>query len=104
MKLKIIFTTTSSKENAKKMAKSLVESKLSPCVQMVKNIKSTYRWNDEVKSEKEYLLMIKVAKKNVAKCMKMILDEHDHDIPEIMESDATILNDSYGKWFKENSK
>ena len=104
MKLKIIFTTTSSKDNAKNMAQSLVESKLSPCVQMVKNVKSTYRWDDEVKSEKEYLLMIKVAKKNVAKCMKMILDEHDHDIPEIMESDATILNDNYGKWFKENSK
>ena len=104
MKLKIIITTTSSKDNAKKMAKSLVESKLSPCVQMVKNVKSTYRWNDEVKSNKEYLLMIKVAKKNVAKCIKMILDEHDYDIPEIMESDATILNDSYAKWFKENSK
>ena len=54
MKLKIIITTTSSKDNAKKMAKSLVESKLSPCVQMIKNVKSTYRWNDEVKSEKEY--------------------------------------------------
>ena len=35
---------------------------------------------------------------------EMILEEHDYDIPEIMESDATILNDSYGKWFKENSK
>ena len=104
MKLKIIITTTSSKDNAKKMAQSLVESKLSPCVQMIKNVKSTYRWDDEVKSEKEYLLMIKVVKKNVEKCMKMILDEHDHDIPEIMESDATILNESYGKWFKENSK
>ena len=48
-----MITTESSKENALRMAKLLIQNKLAACVS-IKKIFSTYKWDDDIEETKEF--------------------------------------------------
>ena len=104
MKIKLILTTTNSKDSAQNISQALIENKLTPCIQILPNITSIYRWENKINKENEYLLIIKVLDKYLDRCISLISEIHNYDTPEIIEVGANILNQSYSNWFKENSK
>jgi periplasmic divalent cation tolerance protein len=102
MKIKLIFTTTDSKDNAENITKVLINNNLSPCVQIFSNISSFYKWNDEIKNTREFIILIKTLEENLDSCIEIIKKEHNYEIPEIIEVDSNILENNYSKWFNEN--
>ena len=104
MKLKLIITTTDSKKNAQDISEALIESQLSPCVQILSNITSIYRWEEKIERGEEYLLLVKILEKHLEYCKTIIIEQHNYDSPEIIEIDAKILNEKYYNWFLDNSK
>ena len=48
MKIKLIYTTTDSNKIADKIAEILIQDNQSPCVQIIPNIQSTYKWKDKL--------------------------------------------------------
>ncbi|MGC9046381.1 MAG: divalent-cation tolerance protein CutA, partial [Thermodesulfovibrio sp.] len=44
----VIFITAPNEEEAVKIAKTLVEEKLAGCVNIIKNIRSIYSWQDKI--------------------------------------------------------
>ena len=48
MKIKIIQTTTDSTKTAESISEILVKHYLSPCVQIIPNIKSFYQWKGKL--------------------------------------------------------
>ena len=48
MKIKINQTTTDSIKIAKSISELLVKNSISPCVQIISNVKSVYQWKDKV--------------------------------------------------------
>ena len=101
MKIKIIQTTTDSTKTAESISEILVKNNLSPCVQIIPNIKSVYQWKDKVEHSSEILLLIKTIPENVQKCKNIILKHHNYDTPEIIVMDGYILEDDYQAWFIE---
>ncbi|MCL0063531.1 divalent-cation tolerance protein CutA [Peptococcaceae bacterium] len=57
-----VFTTTEKEEDAKKIAKTIVEERLAACVQILGPITSTYWWKESIETSKEWLLFIKSKK------------------------------------------
>lgn len=68
MKAIIIQTTCSDKNQAKKLAKVLLEKRLAACLQL-SNIESFYKWEGEFCNDNEVLLSIKT-KKRILKKLK----------------------------------
>tara|TARA_B100001029_G_C15030457_1_gene436578 strand:- start:236 stop:550 length:315 start_codon:yes stop_codon:yes gene_type:complete len=99
MRFKIIITTTNNYNIAKKIAKYLIDSKISACVQIVPNINSIFKWENNIVEEKEILLIIKTDNKNITKCNKIIKQLHNYECPEIISIDSEILNKKYKNWF-----
>ena len=99
MKINIINTTTDSNKTAQQIAECLIRNKLSPCVQIVPHIESIYLWEEQLKYSKEFLLIIKTLPQNVQECKKHILELHNYDIPEIIVTQANILQVKYREWF-----
>lgn len=99
----IIQTTCSTKKEAKKIAKVLIEQKLAACVQFAK-IKSMYKWNNELCFSKEILLNIKTTKDNFNTIKNLISKLHSYDVPEIIQIDISELSEDYLKFIKENTK
>ncbi|MFY9106785.1 divalent-cation tolerance protein CutA [Aliarcobacter cryaerophilus] len=102
MKTVIVQTTTSNEEEAKKIAKILIQDKLAACVQL-KDIESLYNWDGKLCCERETLLSIKTKKELFSKVKSKILELHSYDTPEIIELDISNISEDYLKYIKENT-
>ena len=102
MKIKLINTTTDSYKTAEHIAKLLVSKRLSPCVQIIPEILSIYKWKEEVKKSGEILIIIKTISAKVQNCKELIIKHHNYHIPELIVLDGYILSDDYKDWFNEN--
>ncbi|MGJ0362726.1 divalent-cation tolerance protein CutA [Aliarcobacter cryaerophilus] len=102
MKAVIVQTTTSNEEEAKKIAKILIQDKLAACVQL-KDIESLYNWDGKLCCEIETLLSIKTKKELFSKVKSKILELHSYDTPEIIELDISNISEDYLKFIKENT-
>jgi periplasmic divalent cation tolerance protein len=102
MKAVIVQTTTSNEEEAKKIAKILIQDKLAACVQL-KDIESLYNWDGKLCCERETLLSIKTKKELFSKVKSKILELHSYDTPEIIELDISNISENYLKFIKENT-
>ena len=102
MKAVIVQTTTSNEEEAKKIAKILIQDKLAACVQL-KDIESLYNWDGKLCCERETHLSIKTKKELFSKVKSKILELHSYDTPEIIELDISNISEDYLKFIKENT-
>ena len=92
----IVYVTTSSKEEASKIAHYLLESKLIACANLFP-INSVYRWEGEIKEDAEFVLLLKTIDKNYDQIVKEISKLHSYSVPCILKMDVKS-NEVYEKW------
>lgn len=102
MNIVLIQTTCSNKDEAKNIAKVLIEEKLAACVQL-SEIESFYSWNNEFCCDNETLLSIKTTKENFEKIKSKIKELHSYDLPEIIQLDITNVSKEYLKFIGDNT-
>ena len=78
----VIFCTISALES-EAMARSLIESRLVACVNVVP-VHSYYQWNGEFCSEPEHMLIAKTKKSMAEATIAAIKSLHSYDLPEII--------------------
>lgn len=98
----IIQTTCSSNEEAKKIAKVLIEERLAACIQL-SEIESMYTWNQKFCCDNETLMSIKTRKENFEKVKSKIKELHSYDVPEIIQIDITNASKKYLKFIGDNT-
>ena len=79
-----VFTTVSSKEEAKKISRGLVEKKLAYCVNTIPSIQSTYHWDGKLCVDDELLLIIKTKEEKFSTLKDWVVENHSYDIPEVI--------------------
>ncbi|RKY38100.1 MAG: divalent-cation tolerance protein CutA [Candidatus Omnitrophota bacterium] len=97
-------TTTNRKSIADKLARILVHSKLSACVNIVENIKSVYSWRGKVVRDREYLVIIKTRKSRIKKVQGVILENHNYQLPEFIWFKIGGASTEFLKWLVENTR
>lgn len=92
----IVRTSFNKVQNARNLAKNLIEQKLCACAQ-ISEIESLYFWEGKTQNDDEFLLEIKTTSDNFEKVKALIISNHDYQIPEIIsfEFDA---HDRYKIW------
>ena len=90
-------------EIAKEITKALLEKKLVCSVQQ-KEITSTWWWNNELESSKEYLLEMKTKKALYKEVEKEIRKLHTYDVPEIYAEEIKEGLPEYFQWIEEDTK
>ncbi|MCL0052259.1 divalent-cation tolerance protein CutA [Peptococcaceae bacterium] len=95
-----VFTTTEKEEDAKKIAKTIVEERLAACVQILGPITSTYWWKESIETSKEWLLFIKSKKSMYEELEKAIKSIHPYQVPEIIAVPVTAGSKDYLGWLK----
>jgi periplasmic divalent cation tolerance protein len=98
----MIQTTCATNEEAKNIAKLVIEKKLAACVQIMP-IESVYVWDNAVCEDLEYLLIIKTKKGNYKKIEREIKENHSYDLPEIIGTKIVSLSKEYKKFIKEST-
>ena len=95
---RIVLSTAGSEDEARKIAHHLVEQRLAACVNIVPQIESIYRWQGNVESSREWLLVIKTSADKFARVRDAIRELHSYDIPECIAIAVEDGSPDYLKW------
>lgn len=100
----VMMTTTNSEREARSIAHLLVEADLAACVQIIPKIVSVYKWDKEIRSDQEYLLLIKTLEKKIKDVRDTIKKHHSYEIPELIALPIIDGLDSYLNWMADVTK
>ena len=93
----VVTTSCGSFEEAEKIARQVLDERLAACVQ-ISPAQSMYWWNDVIESEKEYIVNMKSKRAFWDRLMVKIKEHHSYEVPEIIATDITAVDDSYRVW------
>ena len=79
-----IYSTTGNIEEAKKIARVLVEEKLVACVNIIPKIDSIYRWKNKIEEDSECIIIAKTIDGNLNQVVQKINKLHSYDLPDII--------------------
>ncbi|MFB3924616.1 MAG: divalent-cation tolerance protein CutA [Syntrophales bacterium] len=96
-----VFTTTERKEDAERIAQTLIEKNLAGCIQITGPITSIYRWKNKVERAEEWLCIIKSRQDIFADLEHAIREVHPYEVPEIVAIPITEGNTDYLSWLDE---
>lgn len=99
---RIVLTTAGSEDEARKIARHLVERQLAACVNIVPRIESIYRWQGKVESAQEWLLLIKTTKAGFSAVREAIRSLHSYDLPECIAVEIDDGTPEYLQWMADS--
>ena len=98
----LISITTSSSEEAEKIAEALVQERLAACVNIVPAITSIYRWQGEVHRDSEVLLIAKSRPELFEPLAARVRELHSYEVPEIIAVPIVAGSEAYLRWIDES--
>ncbi len=104
MNYQVVLCTCPNSQNAKEIAKSLVQKKYAACVNIIPNIISVYRWQDNIECDDEIQLVIKTTKDKFKAVSNEIKRLHPYDTPEVIAMSIQQGDEDYLNWIKESLK
>jgi len=103
----VVFMTAANRDEAVRLAEMLVEKRLAACVQILPEMESVYRWQGEVKREREILLLAKTVASRFDELESRVRAMHSYETPEIIAVPVTDSSAPYLGWLlaelRENS-
>jgi len=99
---RIVLTTAGSEEEARKIARHLVEKRLAACVNIIPQIESIYRWQGKVESSREWLLLAKTTQEKFPAVRDAIRKLHSYDVPECIVLNIEDGSSDYLQWLADS--
>jgi len=98
-RFQVVLVTCATLEEARKIARGVVENHLAACVNIVTHaVESFYTWEGMLENSSEYLLMIKTTEERLEELQKEILRLHSYDTPEFVVLPIVAGSEDYLKW------
>lgn len=97
-----VYVTTKDTQEAKQIALAVVNEKLAACANILPQMNSIYRWDDEVHDESETVLILKTRKEAFDSLASKIRELHSYDCPCIVVLPIVQGHEDYLRWIKNN--
>ena len=81
MKINFVYMTAGSKDEATKIGKELVTSRLAACVNILDNMSSYYLWEGEIQDDTEVVLIAKTTEDRIPELIEKVRSMHSYDCP-----------------------
>jgi len=81
MKINFIYMTVGSKEEARKIGKELVATRIAACVNILDQMNSFYWWDGEIQDDSEVVMIAKTTAARVPDLVKKVKSLHSYDCP-----------------------
>ncbi len=99
----LVFSSVPSQEVASRIANALVREELAACVTVLPGVTSVYRWQGEVESASEQLLLIKTKETLFEKLRARIVALHPYEVPEVIAAPITAGHAPYLEWIDKST-
>ena len=93
-----VLTTTDGEEEARGIARQIVEERLAACVQVIGPVRSTYWWEERIEESQEWLCLMKTSRGLYPALEERIRSLHSYDVPEILAVPVLKGHEAYLKW------
>jgi periplasmic divalent cation tolerance protein len=92
--------TCSSREEARRLARAVLERKLAACVNVLAGAESHYWWQGKIERSRECVLMIKTTRAKIKEVTTVIGSAHSYDTPEIVFLPIAAGEKRYLNWVR----
>jgi periplasmic divalent cation tolerance protein len=94
----IVTTTVDSEDVAGQLSRGAVERRLAACGQVVGPITSTYWWEGQIETAREWTVVFKTTVTAAKALIEHLLTVHPYDVPEVLVTPVTAGNPAYLGW------
>lgn len=98
-----VYITASNLEEAKKIAKALVEERLAACVNIMEKVTSIYKWGGEMCDENEVAMFAITTRPNISSVIERTKALHSYENPCIVSTPITSGHQKYLDWVYEST-
>ena len=95
---RLVITTVGSPEEAERLGRTLVEERLAACASIIPATHSIYRWQGQIESAAESLLLLKTESDQLAALETRLHQLHSYQTPEFLVLPVDAGSDSYLAW------
>lgn len=99
-----VLTTVEHRDDAEKIARTLVKRRIAACVQIMGPFTSFFQWQGKLDSAQEYLCVIKSRNDLFQELENIIKSMHPYEVPEILATQITRGGKDYLNWLEEELK
>jgi periplasmic divalent cation tolerance protein len=99
----VVFITTSSNDEADKIADALVGQRKAACVNIVPQVRSRFWWQGKIESEDEALLVVKTKADLLDSVIGLVKANHSYEVPEVIAMPIIGGNEDYLNWLDEET-
>ncbi len=98
-----VYATFPSDEEARRVARILVEERLAACANILGACHSIYRWQGEVEEAEEVAALFKTREAQADALIARLAELHSYDVPAAVVWPIADAIDSYAVWIAEES-
>ena len=99
-----VFITAPNEEEASKISYTVVEERLAACVNIIRSVRSIYRWQGAIEDESEVLMIVKTKKTLFERLQKRVKELHSYSVPEIIGLPVTEGSKQYLHWLGQETE
>jgi periplasmic divalent cation tolerance protein len=100
----VVLVTCTSRDEAVKIADTLVRERLAACVNIIPGLTSIFSWKGKIERAKETLMVIKTRRAVFEKLRRRIKSLHSYTVPEIIALEIRAGDRAYLKWLDEETR
>jgi len=94
----VVLITAGSQEEGHRIATLLVSENKAACVNIVPGVDSLFRWQGELDSARESLLVVKTRASLFPQIVELVKGLHSYDVPEIIALPIIAGSEDYLNW------
>ena len=94
----LLYITCNDGQQANTIAHSIISEQLAACANIFPEMQSIYRWDGEINSSTETVLILKTSAHLRQRCLDRIQQLHNYQVPCILEIPISGGNHEYIRW------
>jgi periplasmic divalent cation tolerance protein len=94
------YVTTSSRAEALKLGRALVEERLAACANVFDGMTSIYRWNGQLHEDEEAVLIVKTTSGMLDRLTARVRELHSYELPCVLAWKIAAGNPPYLDWMR----
>ena len=98
MSLATVYMTAPNRAEAERIAQALLDARLIACANILDGGTSLYRWDGELQSEQETVMIAKTQMRLVQQACKLIAELHPYDVPCVTAMPVLKSHREYAEW------
>lgn len=96
----LVYTPCPDLETAKRIANSVVASRLAACANILPGMVSVYRWDGKIVDDREVVLILKTRSALELELLQQVALEHPYEVPAVFTIAMTNSHKPFMDWLK----